>query len=206
MAQLKEGSVIKKSTGDEVIATVNDIPTKIGQLQNDKNYVTQEELGDAGYGDMMKAVYDTDNNGKVDMAEAADSVPWDGVTGKPGTFPPSSHNHDDRYIKNTGGTIQNGDLYMDGGSVNYVRPDTTGGWARGFWWSKRDLSRIGGIGVLGSGETISKFYIGYGISPWSNSIVEIYPSYINVNGVIKQQGQTVLLKGQPLTWNDLKGE
>jgi hypothetical protein len=26
MAQLKEGSVIKKSTGDEVIATVNDIP------------------------------------------------------------------------------------------------------------------------------------------------------------------------------------
>ncbi|HZK00297.1 MAG TPA: hypothetical protein VFC79_09825 [Tissierellaceae bacterium] len=26
MAQLKEGSIIKKSTGDEVIATVNDIP------------------------------------------------------------------------------------------------------------------------------------------------------------------------------------
>ncbi len=26
MAQLREGSVIKKSTGDEVIATVNDIP------------------------------------------------------------------------------------------------------------------------------------------------------------------------------------
>lgn len=181
-------------------------PTKVSELENDVNFVTQEELRNAGYGDMLKSVYDTDNDGKVDMAEAADSVPWDGVTGKPGTFPPSSHNHDDRYIKNTGGTIQNGDLYMDGGSVNYVRPDTTGGWARGFWWSKRDLTRIGGIGVLGSGETISKFYIGYGISPWSNSIVEIYPSYINVNGEIKQQGQTVLLKGQPLTWNDLKGE
>ena len=26
MAQLKEGSIIKKSTGDEVIATVKDIP------------------------------------------------------------------------------------------------------------------------------------------------------------------------------------
>lgn len=26
MAQLKEGSIIKKQTGDEVIATLNDIP------------------------------------------------------------------------------------------------------------------------------------------------------------------------------------
>ena len=93
MAQLREGSVIKKSTGDEVIATVNDIPTKVSQLENDKNYVTQEELGDAGYGDMLKSIYDTDNDGKVDAAEAADSVPWTGVTGKPSTFPPSSHTH-----------------------------------------------------------------------------------------------------------------
>jgi hypothetical protein len=186
-------------------AEVSQIPTKVSQLENDRGYVTQEELGDAGYGDMLKSTYDTDNDGKVDRAEAADSVPWDGVTGKPGTFPPSSHNHDDRYIKNTGGTIQNGDLYMDGGSVNYVRPDTTSGWARGFWWSKRDLTRIGGIGVLGSGETISKFYIGFGISPWQNSIVEIFSDSVNINGTIKQQGNEVWYKGKPLTWNDLKG-
>ncbi len=44
-------------------------------------------------GDMLKSVYDTNNNGKVDMAEVADSVPWTGVTGKPSTFPPSSHTH-----------------------------------------------------------------------------------------------------------------
>ena len=186
-------------------AEVSQIPTKVSQLENDRGYVTQEELGNAGCGDMLKSIYDTDNDGKVDAAEAADSVPWDGVTGKPGTFPPSSHNHDDRYIKNTGGTIQNGDLYMDGGSVNYVRPDTTGGWARGFWWSKRDLTRIGGIGVLGSGETISKFYIGFGISPWQNSIVEIFSDSVNINGTIKQQGNEVWHKGKPLTWNDLKG-
>ena len=74
-------------------AEVSDIPTKVGQLQNDKNYVTQSELGDAGYGDMLKSIYDTDNDGKVDAAEAADSVPWTGVTGKPSTFPPSSHTH-----------------------------------------------------------------------------------------------------------------
>lgn len=45
-------------------------------------------------GDMLKSIYDTDNDGVVDAAE---SIPWNGVTGKPSTFPPSSHTHDDRY-------------------------------------------------------------------------------------------------------------
>ncbi len=55
-------------------AEISDIPTKVGQLQNDKNYVTQSDLGDAGYGDMTKGVYDTNNNGKVDIAEVAETV------------------------------------------------------------------------------------------------------------------------------------
>lgn len=38
-------------------------------------------------GDMLKGIYDTNNNGKVDAAEVADAVPWAGVTGKPETFP-----------------------------------------------------------------------------------------------------------------------
>ena len=50
-------------------AEVSQIPTKVSQLENDRRYVTQEELGDAGYGDMMKAVYDTNNDGIVDVAE-----------------------------------------------------------------------------------------------------------------------------------------
>ena len=106
MAKLKENSTILKYTGEEIIATEEsvdrklllkadktDIPTKVSQLENDKNYVTQEELGDAGYGDMLKSIYDTNNNGKVDKAEMADNVPWTGITNKPSTFPPSSHNH-----------------------------------------------------------------------------------------------------------------
>lgn len=186
-------------------AEISDIPTKVSQLENDAEYVTQIELGEAGYGDMLKAIYDSNDNGKVDVAETAEKVEWNDVVNKPSTFPPSSHNHDERYIRNTGGTIQNGDLYMDGGSVNYIRPDTTGGWARGFWWSKRDLTRIGGIGVLGSGETISKFYIGYGASPWQSPIIEIFSDSVNINGTIKQQGNEVWHKGKPLTWNDLKG-
>lgn len=37
-------------------------------------------------GDMVKAVYDTDDDGKVDAAAAADSAPWGGITGKPTTL------------------------------------------------------------------------------------------------------------------------
>ncbi len=55
-------------------AEISDIPTKVSQLENDKNYVTQAELGDAGLGDMTKGVYDANNNGKVDIAEVAETV------------------------------------------------------------------------------------------------------------------------------------
>lgn len=44
--------------------------------------------GAGGGGDMYKAVYDANNNGIVDAAE---SVAWANVTGKPATYPPSPH-------------------------------------------------------------------------------------------------------------------
>lgn len=47
----------------------------------------------SGTGDMLKTVYDTDNDGIVDQAAVAATVPYTGVTGKPATFPPSIHNH-----------------------------------------------------------------------------------------------------------------
>jgi hypothetical protein len=53
----------------------------------------QEALSGAGAGDMSKSVYDTTNNGKVDVAETAEAVPWTGVTGKPSSFAPSAHTH-----------------------------------------------------------------------------------------------------------------
>src|SRR4029077_11612521 len=42
----------------------------------------------SGTGDMLKSVYDTNSNNIVDAAE---SVPWTGVTGKPARFSPSPH-------------------------------------------------------------------------------------------------------------------
>ncbi|OQA79903.1 MAG: hypothetical protein BWY31_04145 [Lentisphaerae bacterium ADurb.Bin242] len=58
-------------------------------------------IGDdgAGVGDMVKSVYDTNDDGKVDSAEEADhatnadAVPWTGVTGKPSTYAPTAHSH-----------------------------------------------------------------------------------------------------------------
>lgn len=46
-----------------------------------------------GVGDMLKSVYDADDDGKVDVAETAESVAWSNVTGKPTAFTPSSHTH-----------------------------------------------------------------------------------------------------------------
>ncbi|MBJ6360436.1 hypothetical protein ACFOQM_03785 [Paenibacillus sp. GCM10012307] len=44
-------------------------------------------------GDMLKSIYDTNNNGKVDQAESADSIDWSGVTNKPASFPAAAHTH-----------------------------------------------------------------------------------------------------------------
>lgn len=46
-----------------------------------------------GAGDMLKSTYDTGDNGKVDVAELAESVAWGDVTSKPSTFTPSAHTH-----------------------------------------------------------------------------------------------------------------
>ena len=53
----------------------------------------------SGVGDMVKSVYDPNDDGKVlsageaDHATEADAVPWSGVSGKPETFAPSTHLH-----------------------------------------------------------------------------------------------------------------
>ena len=50
-------------------------------------------------GDMLKSIYDTNNNGKVDYAQVADSVAWAGVEGKPTLFPPAVHTHSEFMLK-----------------------------------------------------------------------------------------------------------
>lgn len=68
-----------------------DVNGKIPDSRISATFVTQDQLGSSGNGDMLKSIYDTNNNGKVDSAEAADTVPWSGVSGKPSLFAPAVH-------------------------------------------------------------------------------------------------------------------
>lgn len=64
---------------------------KINRLEKTVNELARREYTKGGgSGDMLKSVYDADNDDVVDIAEA---VPWSGITDKPSTFPPSSHAH-----------------------------------------------------------------------------------------------------------------
>ncbi|RAN30622.1 hypothetical protein [Hyphomonas pacifica] len=47
-------------------------------------------MAGAGTGDMLKSVYDPNDDGKVTAAAAADSAPWSGITGKPSEFTPEN--------------------------------------------------------------------------------------------------------------------
>lgn len=51
----------------------------------------QNAVGAAGGGDMLKSVYDTNDDGKVNAAATADAAPWAGITGKPAEFAPAAH-------------------------------------------------------------------------------------------------------------------
>ena len=56
------------------------------ETEADTMFATKDEIGDAGYGDMMKSVFATNSkngDGYVDKAILADGVSWGGITGKP---------------------------------------------------------------------------------------------------------------------------
>lgn len=74
-------------------------PTAPTPIENDNSTriattaFVQTEIANFGAGDMLKSVYDSNDDGKVDAADLADAAPWTGITGKPSTFPPSAHGH-----------------------------------------------------------------------------------------------------------------
>lgn len=72
-----------------------DINAKLG---TEPATALQQQVDVLKTGKMDKATYDADDDGVVDKAKVADAAPWTGITGKPETFPPATHNHDDRYF------------------------------------------------------------------------------------------------------------
>jgi hypothetical protein len=57
------------------------------------NQITLLNISASGgvVGDMLKSTYDANNDGVVDNAFSAQSVPWSGVTSPPATYAPSAH-------------------------------------------------------------------------------------------------------------------
>ncbi|UGU18146.1 protein bicaudal D homolog [Sinomicrobium kalidii] len=64
-------------------------------------------------------------------------------------------------------TATNSNVVIDGGRLQIKKPSTTGGWARGVHYLDQNNTRYAGMGILGSGETPTRMYIGYGASPWA---------------------------------------
>ena len=60
-----------------------------------------------------------------------------------------------------------GHIRTQGGTLRLLRPDTAGGWARGLQYLTTDgSSELGGIGLLGSGTSVTRFYMAHGSDPW----------------------------------------
>lgn len=106
----------------------------------------------------------------------------------------------ENYLPLAGGTVT-GNIFMDGQSVNYIRPETSGGWARGFFWRDRDSARtgLGSIGMLGSGSSASLFYFGFGTSPWSQYVFSLSPTVAEFKVPVKINGKNVLTEDDKLS-------
>lgn len=83
--QIKVGTVTTLAAGSSATVTIS------GTIDQPAiNFGIPKGQDGKGSGDMLKADYDADGDGIVDLAKA---VPWSGISGKPTTFAPSSHQH-----------------------------------------------------------------------------------------------------------------
>ena len=145
MAKLKENSTIVKVSGEELIATE---PKVLSMIQ--ENAYVHPATHPAS---MITGLHDSAITG------VAGSVAWGNVTGKPSTFPPSSHTHD--YLPLSGGVLT-GTLTVSQ-QLSIRQPTTTGGWARSIAYQTPDgASTHAQIYFFGSGESISRIGLNYG--------------------------------------------
>ncbi|WP_287549766.1 DUF4795 domain-containing protein [Clostridium sp.] len=180
------------------------------ETEANNKFVTKDELGDAGYGDMTKSVYDTNKNGIVDKAE---SVEWSGVLNKPSTFTPSIHKHtkaqisdfptklsqfsnDNEYMLNlknqTNTTIVNSNIYKVpyqctvSGAIATAMGLTSG------WWHIHFFAHQDGNGY------------GCQVAYPLNQSSEV-PRYRTSQGTAWDPWRKIRVTGAAMTWNDLKG-
>src|SRR5690606_13882868 len=106
--------------------------------------------------------FDAARSPTITNDKIAAGIDWNKVTvNRPTVFPTNTENVSglqgllDAKVNNKNPSI-NGDLAIHGGSINQIRPDISGGWARGLTWRDTDaVTLIGGIGINGSGDVLT---------------------------------------------------
>jgi hypothetical protein len=73
---------------------------------------------------------------------------------------------------------KNTSIKLDGGYINLVMPETSGGWARGLFYRESDWTHLGGFGMYGSASFPVHLYIAHGESPWTSGL----GLYVKTNG------------------------
>lgn len=147
-------------------------------------------------GDMLKSIYDTNNDGKVDFAAVADSVPWSGVAGKPTALPAAGGSADAINIPDTR-TVADKPSDLQSKKL-------TGAF--------KALTAVGNPPVSASGTYVYVLNVvgwssGEGSGGWPVQIA------VGGNGLAYRQGVSAdtwgswvaLAKQGAMTWNQLKG-
>ena len=120
-----------------------------------------------------------DKDKTVKAATSASSVPWTGITGKPSTYAPSSHTHDDRYYTETEMNSKlAGYLPISGGSMNGTAMIS---WPDSGNWSKNNADvtfpvNRGGLSWSGQSDGIQLYAVETG-----NDNLELYLKFTDDN-------------------------
>jgi len=69
-------------------------------------------------------------------------------------------------------------IFMDGGYVGLIKPDTEDWWARGVFNLDDEYKIMGGFGLNGHGDLLKKYFMGFGRTPWN----ETSTIYLRPNG------------------------
>ena len=122
----------------------------------DGTYETKYKINTSGQ------IVQTDNAGNEVAGLAASSVAWTAVTGKPTTFSPSAHTHDDRY-------------YTESESDNrFVRKDTTGQYLKPYneYTSNLPASSVASsiVSQMGGGGLRVDFLSNPSFGSWAHAI------------------------------------
>ncbi|MDG5852507.1 hypothetical protein [Clostridium beijerinckii] len=185
------------------------------ESESNAKFATKDEISTAGYGDMLKSVYDTNNNGVVDRAEKLSTarkingVNFDGSSDITINAIPSGKTIDGNFISNFRNQVK-GDT-NSGDFLASIRNDT----------ANVDSSPQFGSGIgFGRGDTHGYLYMNYssafafigagsaGKLNWTRQLAFLDSNVASATKATqdsdgKQINSTYVKKG--MTWNDLEG-